>query len=463
MKKRLWNLLLCLVLVCSALAGCGDKETLNDDKGGSSSNSEKPEKVVSSQFKEFADKITDALKETKESTGAGTNSGVDLELSLELGKGMQDSYGLEGLDKLGLILNMDMKNSIEMRLAGKLKMNDKNVVGMELITDTESAYFNLPDYSSGYAGISFQELLGMTSGELSGLMSEASEGMPAVDDIIELWSDFSNDFIDCFEYQEKVENISIGEGDYKIKADKYVTRADSEEVQKVFDRLYDSLRKFPALELDRTDFDVSAIDEMTVNYFKNAGGEFAWKLDARANKSTASIVLISSKKGVRFYVIDEDETEQVLLYSVKETEQKGQIIICTDDENIVVDYNNYSKDHVELSTEIDDAVITATIDSKNDDLTINFSITAMGAKVSGTLETGYRQVKLTASVSMAGVDLGKFTLESRARSFKEYSIPSNSMDMESWAMGLNQDKLMKDLQKLMKDFPFLKEFLPELF
>ncbi len=463
MKKRLWSLLLCLVLVCSALAGCGDKETSNDDKKGASSKSEKPEKVVSSQFTKFADKITDALKGTKESTGAGTNSGVDMELSLELGKETQDSYGLEGLDKLGLILNMDMKNSMEMRLAGKLKMNDKNVVGMELMTDAENAYFNLPDYSSDYAGISFQELLGMTSGELSGLMSEASEGMPTVDDIIELWSDFSDDFIDCFEYQEKVENISIGEGDYKIKADKYVTRADAKEIQKVFDRLYDSLRKFPALELDSTDFDIGALDKMTVNYFKNAGGEFAWKLDTKADKSTSSIVLISAKKGVRFYVIDEDENEQVLLYSVKETEQKGQVIICTDDENIVVDYNNYSKDHVELSTEIDGATITATIDSKNDDLKVDFSIVAMGAKVSGTLETGYRKVKLTASVSMAGVALGTFTLESRARSFKEYNIPSNSMDMESWAKGLNQDKLKKDLQKLMKDFPFLKELLPELF
>ncbi len=456
MKKRLWSLLLCLVLVCSSMAGCGDKES--NDEANASANA-KAETMVASQFKDFAGKITDALRKAKDNTGAGMQSGVDMELNVELGKEIQKSADLEGLDKIGLLLYMDMKNSMEMRMTGKLKMNEKNVLSMDLITDSENAYFNLPDYSKNYAGISIQDALGMTSGDLSGLMSEAAEGMPTTDDMIQLWTDFSNDFIDCFEYQETVKKITIGEGDYKIKADKYVTKAKVEDIQKVLTQLVEELKKYPALEITDTNIDMANLDEMTVSYFQNDSDEFAWKLDAKAGNDTSSIVLISAKKGFRFYVIDEDQNEQVLLYSVKESEKKGQIVLCTDDGNYTLNYDNYSKDHVDLSAEIEGATITASIDAKNDDYTIEFSIVSLGTKVSGTFEIGYREMKVTATVSMAGMEIGTLTLETSGRSFKDYDTPSGSVDLNTWSAGLNQDKLSKDLQKLIQDFPFISDLI----
>ena len=114
---------------------------------------------------------------------------------------------------------------------------------------------------------------------------------------------------------------------------------------------------------------------------------------------------------------------------------------------------------MDLSAEIEGATITASIDAKNDDYTIEFSIASLGTKVSGTFEIGYREMKVTATVSMAGMEIGTLTLETSGRSFKDYDTPSGSVDLNTWSAGLNQDKLSKDLQKLIQDFPFISDLI----
>ncbi len=55
MKKRIWSLLLCLVLVFAGFAGCGSK----DDAANAA-----PEEMVKVKLREFADKVSDALSKS---------------------------------------------------------------------------------------------------------------------------------------------------------------------------------------------------------------------------------------------------------------------------------------------------------------------------------------------------------------------------------------------------------------
>ena len=197
MKRKIWSLLLCLVLVCGCFAGCGSKEP-NDNKGSSASTT-KPEEMVTSQFKTFARKVTDALKDMKASTGAGSSQGTDVKLSMEIGPQLALNYGLGDLQKIALAMTIDSKSSSEMHLTSDLSLNDKSIFGLDMISDKEDVYVNLPAYSPDYAKMSLEDASGMTNTELSKLFSDQADGLPTIDDLIDIWSDFSDDFIDCFE------------------------------------------------------------------------------------------------------------------------------------------------------------------------------------------------------------------------------------------------------------------------
>lgn len=458
MKRKIWGLLLCLVLVCGCFAGCGNKEP-NDNKGSSASTT-KPEEVVSSQFKAFARKVTDALKDMKASTGAGSSQGTDVKLSMEIGPQLALNYGLGDLETIALLMNIDSKSPAEMHLSGDLSLNDKSILGMDMMSDEKNVYVNLPAYSPDYAKMSWEEASGITNTDLSKLLSDQTDGLPTVDDLIDIWSDFSDDFIDCFEYQEMVKGISIGEGEYTFKGDKYITKASAEDVKPVVEKLAKELKKFPGLQVT-TFKGLEELEEITVSYFKNKEGEYAWKLGGQINGKSTYSVLIFAKKGFQFYA-EENERKDIIAYSVKESEQKGKIVLCSQSGDTTINYDNYSEDHVDLSMEINDIELTAKIDKTEDGFKSEFELDAMGLKASGTVNIENQKILLSATASFQGMNFGTITFEAKRRTFSSYEVPSNSLSSKSWSLGLDQKKMQADLKALIKDYPFLDGPLSEL-
>ncbi len=458
MKRKIWSLLLCLVLVCSCFAGCGSKEP-NDNKGSSASTT-KPEEMVTSQFKTFARKVTDALKDMKASTGAGSSQGTDVKLSMEIGPQLALNYGLGDLQKIALAMTIDSKSSSEMHLTSDLSLNDKSILGLDMISDKEDVYVNLPAYSPDYAKMSLEDASGMTNTDLSKLFSDQADGLPTIDDLIDIWSDFSDDFIDCFEYQEMVKGISIGEGEYAFKGDKYITKASAEDVRPVIEKLVKELKKFPGLQVT-TFKGLEELEEITVSYFKNKEGEYAWKLGGQVNGKSMYSVLIFAKKGFQFYA-EENEKKDILAYSAKESEKKGKIVLCDRNGDITINYDNYSEDHVDLSMEISDIKLTAKIDKTEDGFKSEFDLDAMGFKASGTVNIENRKVVLSATASYLGMNFGTITLESKSRTFSSYEVPSSSLSSKNWSLGLDQKKMQEDLKNLVEDYPFLAEPLSGL-
>ena len=482
MKKRLWSLLLCLVLVCSMFAGCGDKEENDKEESGKKETvseglegiadafqaavSDKPEEMVTSRIKAFSDLVTDALTSAKTETVSTESAGLDMKIVAEIGQELASNYGLDGLESVGLNIGMDVKDLMEMRIAGQVALNGKEELGMDMIMDSNMFYVNLPDYSPDYMGMDLSDTmeeagLGSAAGisSFNDLMKQATEGMPSADDVLKIWKDFSEGILDCFEYQDVEKNVTVGYGDYTVSGDKYVTAAKMSDVQKVMEKTVEQLKQFPQLEVGELDMDFDS-EVLLVNYIKGDKDTFAWEFAPQDNPDNAHIYFVSTEKGVTVYA-EEDGEKEIVIYSVKESDKKGQIFIA-DGEDVVIKYDNFSNDHIDIEVESEEASVTASIDTAGDKFKVDFSIEAEGAAVSGSLSVAEKEASISASVSYQGMKLGTVKLDLAERAFNSYSVPDSYLDANSWAMGLDQEKLMQKLQDLMTEYPFIANLAQSL-
>lgn len=454
MKKRLWSLILCLVLVCAGFAGCGSKD---DEAAGSAV---APEKMVTTKLQEFADSVTDALKKADTETVSTSNQGLDMVLNAEIGEQIASSYGLEGLNSIGMNVSIDAKeNAAELRIAGNLLLNGEEVLEAEGITDSTNIYVNLPAYSSQYMGVSYEEMLGKSLEDFASELTSQTAGTPTVEDMLNIWGSFSAKFIEAFEYQSKEEGQTIGTGDYKVTGDKYITTAKAEELDAAIQVLADELKKFPELEVEEIESISDEVDSFNANYYTGKNDAYAWEFQALTKTGTASVIFVSTEKGFCLYIVNEAGEEETLVYSEKESDKKGRITICADDEEIVIEYDNYTKDSVDLSTTVNGMALKLNFKTTDDRTTLDFDVNVLGIAAEGKLETSKNNFELTATVTTAGMKLATVNLSAKARDFVDYTVPSAFVDMDTWGAGLDQEKLMGDLSQLMMKFPFLMDLL----
>ncbi len=448
MKKRIWSLVLCLMLVCAGFAGCGSK----DDAGVA------PEEMVKVKLQEFVDNVSEALEKSQNHSLSMKNVGYDMTAEVGIGEQIASQYGLTGLNSLGLKLTLDAKDNAQMRIAGDLLMNAQEVIGAEGIVTLDSVYMNLPAYSKDYLGVSFEEILGESVEDFVAEMAKKNEGMPTMEDFAGMWKSFSSKFIEAFEYQNKEEKQTVGIGDYKLTGNKYVTTAKSEDVVAAFNVLVDEMKKFPKLEVNEYVSFEEDLDAFNANYYTGKKGEYAWEFECVKDGKSACVVFVSLKKGFSFYVVDEDGKEQQLAFSERESDSKGKITICADEE-FVVEYDNYSKDSIDLSTTVNGMALKLKVRSKDDGLSLDFNLNVLGIIVAGKLEGEKGNFDLDASVTMSGVSLATLKLNAKARDFVDYEIPSSSVSPDEWSKGIDQEKLVGDLSQLMMQFPFLMDMM----
>lgn len=454
MKKRIWSLMLCLMLVCVGFAGCGSKDS-------KSAGNVAPERMVKVKLQEFVDSVSDALAEADKNTIPTQNAGCDLTAQVTIGEQIASTYGMEGLSSVGVDVDLDVKEGVQMRLAGGLLMNGENVFDMEAILTEDSFYANLPAYSKNFMKMSYEEILGQSIEDITAELAAANDGMPTAKDVLAMWKSFSSKFVGAFEYQSKEEKQTIGFADYKITGDKYITAAKMEDINAAFQSLVEELKKFPKLEVEEfVAFD--DLDAFNANYYTGKNDAYAWEFEGVSGETTSSIVFISTEKGFYFYVVDENGKEQPLVFSTKESEQKGKIIICADEE-VEIDYDNYTKNSVDLSTTLNGVALTLKIRSAGSSRVVDFDVNTglMGIALTGTIESVKDSFDLTASVTMSGTELGTLKLNAKSRDFASYDVPSSSVNAEQWTSELDEEKMMGDLSQLMIKFPFLMDLMQQ--
>lgn len=461
MKKRLWSLLLCLVLMFSVTA-CGDKDAVSD-KGNDKKKDDdkvavkdlKPEEMVSGQFEYFSKQLTETLEQIPATESSSQKQGMDIKLNFKPGSQIVESYELTGLESVGLNMGLDIKDLLEMRLTGNLLLNGNKIVNMDMVLDKDKAVVRVPEFSDTAFGMELEN--GMES-VLGNNLTQATEGMPTAADFLSIWKKYSEDFINCFKYKETVEKATIGTGDYAIEADKYVNVAKMEDLKNVLEALMKELEKYPALGVTAEEIDTD-VEEVIFSYYSNKDDEFAWEIETQEDDEKNCVVLLSSKKGFRLCHIVDGEEEDVLLYSVKESDKKGKIVLVNDGEELVIQYDNFSENHVDLSAEIEGVSLELGIDSKEGDAKITFSVKSDEIEADGKFTADDKNGKLELNITYQGIQLGSATLEFTSRDFNSYSVPDSYVDPEEWAQTVDQTKVLELLQKLMMDYPFIEKLL----
>lgn len=452
MKKRIWSLLLCFMLVCTGFAGCGSKDNTAANAA--------PEEMVRVKLTEFANAVSDALSKADMEKVSLENVGWDLTLDASLEEQIAANYGLTGLETLGLTANVDVKEGGSLHVAGNVLLNGENVIAADAVTDKEKVYVNLPAYSEQYMGISYEEILGKSLKDYMDETAKANEGLPSSKDLLDMWKSFSAKFIDSFTYEGKEEKQEIGTGDYKLTGEKYITTAKAEDIDASFSLLMEELKKFPKLDVQEFSSLNENMDTLYVNYYVGKKDQYAWEFQGvKADKTMFSIVVVSAKKGFSFYVVDEDGKEETLMYSEKESDKKGKIIICDKEQEIVVEYDNYTKDSVDLSTTVDGMALKLKLRFADQNLSVDFDVNVLGIIITGEFKSTKEEVNLTASLSMSGMKMGTLNLNARSRDFVSYTVPESSLSKEEWSAGFDQEKMVGDLSQLMMKFPFLMDLM----
>lgn len=450
MKKRILSLMLCLVLVCAGFAGCGSKD---DGVSGVA-----PERLVKVKLEEFADRVTDALSQADKNTVSMENAGYDITAELKIGEQIAANYNMQGLSSLGLNLSMDAEKAAQMRMEGTLLLNEQDVMTAEAVLTQDNLFFNLPAYSDKFAGISFEDIFGKSLEDYAAELAAVNEGMPTAKDLLDMWKGFSAKFADAFEYQSKEEKQTIGMGDYKVTGDKYITAAKMEDINDAIRALLEELKKFPKLQVQEFMAAEDGLDAFRANYYVGKKGEYAWEFQAEKDGETATLVYISTEKGFYLYGVDTDGKDVPIASSKKESDQKGKITIFAD-EDFEIEYDNYTKNSVDLSMTLDGMALKLKLLSANDHLMVDFDVNATGVILTGKFESKNQDFDLSASVSISGMELGSLKLNAKARDFKGFEVPSSYVSKEDWSAGLDQEKMIGDMSQLMMQFPFLMDMM----
>lgn len=453
MKKRIWSLLLCLVLVFSCFTGCGKA-----DKGSSIA----PEEYAISKLNEYADKVTQALQShsnTAVSTKTAEGIGMDISLSLAIGRQVASAYGFAGLENIGMFLGYNAKDA--MQGIAEFSLNGNSILKTDVYVDKESVYVNLPKYSKDYLKLlSVEDILGMSLEEYTSQIAKSSEGMPTAEEALELWTRYSEKFISCFRHEAYEKKAEAGTGNYSFSGAKYVICADTKDLVAVTEELFKELEKYPSFGTEN--IELEALDEdgkVYCTYYEGKKGQYAWEISDSKNEKPA-VVFISAEKGFCLYTYEDGEAK-VCFYSEKDSDRKGKIILIDEEKEYTFNYDNLTKDTIDISGEIDSVGFTVSIEQKNNQFYADFSVNTYGIIISGKLESIKGRLNISASVDYQGINFGTLALELKERDYQDFTMPSNGVDQETWEAGLDKDALDSDFQQLIMDYPFLAPLLAE--
>ncbi len=448
MKKRIWSVVLCLALVCAGFSGCGGKD---DATGGML-----PERWIKVKLQEFMDGISGVLSEINGMIPAMENIGYDITGSLTFREQFveieqTEEEQTEGADTLGLKGSVDAGDSGQMRLTGSLVMDGQDIAGEDTIVENGKTYLNYPGYAKGFKRVS-----SMNDSAAAALSLKELQG---IKDVLAVWGNFSTKFVKAFEYQDKEEEQSIGFGDYKIVGDKYIATANIEDVNAAFGVLMEEIEKFLGFGIGGFMPIGNGLDTLRANYYVGKNGAYAWEFLGGTGDMTLSVVFISTEKGFYFYVVDEDGKERPCVFSLKESNRKGKITIPAD-EKIGIEYDNYTKNSVDLSTMILGIDLQLKYQSAGSIKTVEFDVKTDGANLSGKLEKTEDHYDLDVLIKVMDMEVGTLKVIAQIRDFAPYDAP-DIVSAKEWDAGLDQEKLDGDIKRMTERFPLLNDLLQD--
>lgn len=468
MKKKIFTLFLLLALVFAV--GCNKK-----DKAPEPTIAPTATPVPANLAKENLGKLVtkyDELMKLQPNSQLDYSKGIgyDMTVNLSLGDEIKELVGLTGLDTITLTGAVDMKDTIAAALG--LYLNSAEVVNMAMFMDDKNLLFNFPKYSSDYAAFPFEELLsyadtGMVDTDMLANALNPANTIALTEELNGMYRTVLTDLAECFKEEGITPKSSIGTGDYVMTGDKHTVKANPQDVLTVLKKFVTDMEKYYGdMGVDWSSLEASAATALFLDYYTDEKGNFAWvfRTDEYPNDK---IVFINTGLGFCLYRL-EDGAETLGMASIKSTENSGVIYVYFTEEELAegelaeplgtIDYE-YSDTSVCAEIVLD--TIEATIDYSvaNDVTTCDMIVVVDGLSV--VMEETFSKDRIDMNLTMAsyGIKYASAEISMLLRDYAETATPSNTVYIDDWLAGVDQEAMINDLAQLLTDYPILASLL----
>lgn len=399
--------------------------------------------------------------------------GYDMKVDVSINSELLSILGISGLETVSLTGSLDYKDTFAGNFA--LLLNEDEALKASVLTDFNNVFFNLPKYSSQYAGTTLAELTG-TEEELPINMSE----LPTDAEVYDMLRTYLTRFVDCFQPQLGIENnVTIGTGDYVITGDKHTVIAPKEDLLKLLEDLeaefsLETEDGEAAIEMPAPESSESTSTCLILNYYAGADNSYAWEI-LTDSPDSEPIVFVSAPNGFCLYGLTDDVPE-IILYSIATTENEGTLYIpgnlvdeeadsteTPEDTEVPEILGEFEYDFDDTSCTVegyfDTVEISVDYSVKNDTVEFDYDVVVEGISISMQETATKNHVEAEITLASYGMKLGSVNITTDLRDYVEVSVPQNSVDMETWEAGLDMETFGSDLLALTDKYPFLMDLL----
>jgi len=470
MKRKLFTLFLLLTMFFAI--GC-NKKNKNPDPTPTPAPTATPTPVPVNLAKENLKKLVDSYdsmleKQPNNQVDFRKGVGYDITLDLSIGQQILSMLGITDLNSVSLSGTMDMKDNLAANLS--LYLNSSEVVNAHAIMDANNLLFTLPKYASNYASLALDEMLETEGDTISGNIGSLTKNLnPAnaaalSEEMTNMIRSRLTDLVNCFKEVEGVTgNVSIGTGDYTMTGDRHTVSANAKDVLAVIKAFEADMENYYGeLNLDLSDLEDSEATTLFLDYYKDKNGGYAWafRTDSATDKT---ITFVNTDLGFCLYKT-ENGSETLGMTSEKSSEKSGVIYLYFNDEELAegelpepMGTIDYEYEENSLHTEIEIDTIEATVDYSMKNDIINYDVTLVVEGLSFVIKEKVAKEHMEMSMTLAsfGLEYATIDMDLTLRDYAETPVPANTVDLETWAAGLDQLSLLNDLTALMNEYPFL--------
>lgn len=465
MKKKIFGILMCSMILCTTACG---KITQSKEPT--------PTPIPPNEAEVKLNEIISEIKTTVNKVGANNvkekGSGYDLTVDLTVDESVATMIGLTDITSVSIISSANVKDNAHSTVA--VKIGDKDLLSVDVTIDKENVYFNIPEYSDVYAKMPISEAIEGSDIDITDL-EEAFSDIPDLTEVTDLFNEFIADFSDCLKPEIGFTNNSeIGFNDYKFKGTKYTLTAKTTDVKGVFDKFSKKLSEYSFMTIveentddliNEKDDSGDKIETLYLNYYVGKNNNVAWEF---TDNEGHAFVYISSDAGIKVYTVDGEDVTTILYTTINkevtgklaQSKTKGQIVLVDFNgygENLILNYEG-NKDDFKLTYEEESSVFEVSYKKEDTRLNIEAKITSEEFIVSIKASQYDKRTTMSAELTAEDIKLATLKITGEERDYKDFSIPTDTVDTEEWSKQLDTDKFEKDLTDIFGENLFGSSF-----
>lgn len=450
MKKKLVLFFLCFILLFAMACGGGEEADPTPTPTLTPSPSPSPTPTPVNAAKETLDNLETAWESLLTWNGTGNvdatkGFGYDVSMDISVNQLLMSMLGLADIKNIGIDMTMDMNNELLSADIG-LSVNEEDLLSMVMASDYEKLVYNLPKYSTEYAGV------------VPETDPESTVTIPNTEELLSMYKDIVADLFATFKAEEAfIDNATIEREGYKVTGQKFTVTASVSDINKILNEFSSAfLELYPDAEVEVTEIPEDEMSTLVFHVYKGTDGTFAWELypDTAAEEPMG---LISAENGFCLFTTTDGVTE-ILLSSTKASSTEGTLCFPNDGEEMVLNYT-LSDNNITLSDAENTVSVSIGWQFSTDYISLDLSVLTEEIGLVYNMVADGKKSHMELSFSSYDTQLAKLSADYTIRDYKAATMPESFLDVDAWGAQMDSAALEKDLETFLETYPALRTLL----